>query len=117
MKTMKPSGRRRARTTRPPRRRLAGSVAVGALVAGALVAWDGLRNHAALVAAAAAPEPKGVHLTAGSILADGGIFMFLVVTGIVYAVATLLTRRRARSAASLYPQAASRRRSRAAVRW
>jgi hypothetical protein len=116
MKITKPSGRRRARTTRPPRRRLAGSLAVGALVAGALVAWDGLHNHAALVAAAAAPQPKGVHLTAGSILADGGIFMFLIVAGIVYAVATLLARRRARSAASLVP-AASRRRSRAAARW
>ena len=115
MKITKPSRRR------PPGhqkgRRLAGSLAAGAIIAGALVAWDGLHNHAALVAAAAAPEPKGVHLTAGSILADGGIFTFLVVAVLVFAIATLLARRKARSAATLYPPVAPRRRSRASVRW
>ena len=117
MKIKKPSGRRRARTA-SARRRLAVSVAVGAVVAGGLVAWDDLHNHAALVASAAAPEPKGVHETVGSILAFGGIFTALVVTLVVFAVATLVARRRkARAVASLYPPVAQRRRSRASARW
>ena len=99
-------------------RRLAGSLAVGALVAGALVAWDGLHNHAALVASAAAPEPKGVHVTVASILATGGIFTALAVAVLVFAVATMRARRRgARSAAPAYSPAAPRRRSRASARW
>src|SRR5438270_712835 len=57
-------GRRKAR-------RFAGSLAVGAVVAGGLVAWEDLHNHAALAAAAAGPQPKGVHETAGFILATG----------------------------------------------
>jgi hypothetical protein len=117
MKITKPSGRGRARTAGALRRRLARSLVAGTIVAGAIVAWDGLHNHAALVAAAAAPEPKGEHLTVASILASGGIVMALAVTGIVFAVATLLARRRPRSITALYPQAASRRRSRASVRW
>ena len=132
MKTTQPSGRRRlsrrkaqqpaaatrARTASVPQR-LAGSLAAGALVAGALVAWDDLHNHAALVAAAAAPEPKGVHETVGSILAGGGIATFLVVAVVVFVIATVKARRRkARSAAApLYPPAAPRRRSRAPARW
>ena len=130
MKITQPSGRRRlgrrkerqsaairAKTGSAPRR-LAGSLAIGALVAGALVAWDDLHNHAALVASAVAPAPKGVHLTVGSILATGGIFTFLVVAGIVFGVATVLARRRnARPAAASYPPAAPRRRSRASARW
>ena len=69
MKITQPSGRR----ARPAgtRLRLAGSLAAGAVVAGILVAWDDRHNHAALVAAAQAPEPKGVHETVGSILAPG----------------------------------------------
>ena len=59
-----------------------------------------------------------MHLTVGSILADGGIFTFLIVAGIVFAVATVLARRRkARAAAPLHPPAAPRRRSRAGARW
>ena len=83
-----------------------------------LVAWDDLHNHAALVAAAAAPQPKGVHETVGSILATGGIFTALVVAAVVFGVATVLTRRRnARPAAPLYPAVAPRRRRRASARW
>ena len=48
----------------------------------------------------------------------GGIFNFLVVAGVVFAVATVLARRRyARSAEPQYPAAAPRRRSRASARW
>ena len=97
MKITQPSRRRAGLSG--TRLRLAVSLAVGAVVAGGLVAWDDLHNHAALVAAAAAPEPKGVHETVGSILATGGIFTFLVVAVVVFAVATVLARRRnARSA-------------------
>jgi hypothetical protein len=118
MKITEPSGRR------PPghhrARRLAGSLAAGAVVAGILVAWEDLHNHAALVASAAAPAPKGVHKTVGSILATGGIVTFLVVAAVVFAVATVLARRRsARAVATVptYPPAAPRRRSRASARW
>ena len=111
MKITQPSRRRAGPSG--TRLRLAVSVAVGAVVAGGLVAWDDLHNHAALVAAAAGPEPKGVHETVGSILAFGGIFTALVVALVVFTIATLLARRRnARPAVSLYPPAAPRRRSR-----
>jgi hypothetical protein len=114
------------RITKPPAgrqpdrrkgRRLAGSLAAGAAVAGVLAAWEGLHNHAALAAAAAGPQPKGVHETVGSILATGGIFTFLVVAVVVFAAATMLARRKAWSAAPQYPPAAPRRRSRVSVRW
>lgn len=98
--------------------RLAGSLAVGAVVAGVLVAWEGLHNHAALAAAAVGPQPKGVHETVGSILATGGIFTFLVVAAVVFAAATVAAHRRnARSATPQYPPAVPRRRSRVYARW
>jgi hypothetical protein len=107
----RPPGHRRAR-------RLAGSLAAGAVVAGILVAWEDLHNHAALAASAAAPQPKGVHETVGSILATGGIFTFLVVAAVVFAVATVLARRRsARPAETPYPPVAPGRRSRASAWW
>ena len=116
MKIIKPVARRQSGRGKP--RRLAGSLAAGAAVAGVLVAWEDLHNHAALAAAAAGPQPKGVHETVGSILATGGIVTFLVVAGIVFAVATVLARRRnARPAEAPYPPAAPRRRSRASARW
>ncbi len=112
-----PPARRRARPGSASRR-LAGSLAAGAVVAGIVVAWDDLHSYAALVAAAAAPQPKGVHETVGSILATGGIFTALIVAALVFGVTTVLTRRRnARSATPLYPAAAERRRSRASARW
>jgi hypothetical protein len=115
MKITKPAGPRQSGHGK--RRRIAGSLAVGAVVAGILVAWEGLHNYAALAAAAAGPQPKGVHETVGSILATGGIFTFLVVAAVVFAVVTVLARRRqARSAAPQYPPAAPRR-SRASARW
>ena len=95
MKITPPSGRCRARTA-SALRRLAGALAAGALVAGLLVAWEDLHNHAVLAAAAAAPQPKGEHLTVGSILTR---------------------RRNARPAATPYPLAPPRRRSRASARW
>ena len=107
----RPPARREARPA-SAQRRLAGSLA-----AGIVVAWDDLHSHAALVAAAAAPQPKGVHETVGSILATGGIFAALIVAALVFVLATVLARRRnARSATPLYP-AAERRRSRASARW
>ena len=93
MKITKPVGHRQS--GRRKGRRLAGSLAAGAAVAGILVAWEGLHSHAALAAAAAGPQPKGVHNTVGSILATGGIFTFLVVAAVVFAVATVRARRRA----------------------
>ena len=116
MKITKPAGRRQA--GRGKARRFAGSLAAGAVVAGALVAWEDLHNRAALAAAAAGPQPKGVHETVGSILATGGIFTFLVVAAVVFTVATVLARRRsARPAETPYPPVAPRRRSRASARW
>jgi hypothetical protein len=121
MKITKPSAGRRP--GRRKGRRLAGSLAVGAAVAGFLVAWEDLHNHAALVAAAAGPQPKGVHETVGSILATGGIVTALVVAGVVFVIATVLARRRdARSRAGQaaeprYSPVVSRRRSRASARW
>jgi hypothetical protein len=116
MKITKPAGRRQS--GRGKSRRLAGSLGAGAVVAGVLVAWEDLHNHAALAAAAAGPQPKGVHETVGSILATGGIFAFLVVALVVFAVVTVLARRRhARSATPQYPLAAPRRRSRVSARW
>jgi hypothetical protein len=116
MKITKPAGRRQSGRGRP--RRLAGSLAVGAVVAGILVAWEDLHNHAALAAAASGPQPKGVHETAGSILATGGIFTFLVVAVVVFAAVTVLGRRRnAQAATPQYPPAAPRRRSRVSARW
>jgi hypothetical protein len=112
MKITEPSGRR------PPgrwKRRLGGSLAAGAVIAGILVAWEDLHNHAALVASAAAPAPKGVHLTVGSILATGGIFTFLVVAAVVFAVATVLARRRAARAGAGW-QAEPARRGRVSAR-
>ena len=115
MKITQPSRRRAGPSG--TRLRLAVSVAVGAAVAGILVAWDDGHNHAALVKAAQAPEPEGVHETAGSILAFGGIFTALVVALVVFTIATLLARRRnARPAVSLYPPAAPRRRGRTYAR-
>ena len=115
MKITEPSRRPPGRRTG---RRLAGSLAAGAAVAGLLVAWEDLHNHAALAAAAAGPQPKGVHETIGSILTTGGIVTALVVAAVVFAVATVLARRRyARSAEPRYPAAAPRRRSRASARW
>jgi hypothetical protein len=115
MKITEPSRRPPGRRTG---RRLAGSLAAGAAVAGLLVAGEDLHNHAALAAAAAGPQPKGVHETAGSILAAGGIVTALVVAAVVFAVATVRARRRyARSAGPRYPAAAPRRRSRAYARW
>jgi hypothetical protein len=107
---------------RPPGRRtgrrLAGSLAAGAVAAGILVAWEDLQNHAALAAAAAGPQPKGVHETVGSILATGGIFTALIVAVVVFAVATMVARRRsARPAEAAYPTVTPRRRSRASARW
>ena len=116
MKITKLAGRHQS--GRGKGRRLAGSLAAGALVAGVLVAWEDLHNHAALAAAAAGPQPKGVHETVGSILATGGIFTFLVVAAMVFAAATVLGRRRnARSATPQYSPAAPRRRSRVSARW
>ena len=116
MKITQPSRRRAGPSG--TRLRLAVSVAVGAVVAGGLVAWDDLHNHAALVAAAAGPEPKGVHETVGSILATGGIFTALVVAAVVFVIATVRAHRRnARTAETPYPPVAPRRRSRASARW
>jgi hypothetical protein len=116
MKITKPAGRRQA--GRGKARRFAGSLAAGAVVAGILVAWEDLHDHAALAAAAAGPQPKGVHETVGSILATGGIVTFLVVAAVVFAVATVLARRRnARSAEAPYTPAVPRRRSRVSARW
>ena len=116
MKITKPTGR--GQSGRGKARRFAGSLVAGAVVAGALVAWEDLHNHAALAAEAAGPQPKGVHETVGSILATGGIFTFLVVAAVVFAVATVRARRRsARPAEVPYPPAAPRRRSRASARW
>jgi len=116
MKITKPAGRRQSGRGKP--RRLAGSLAAGAVVAGVLVVWEDLHNHAALAAAAAGPQPKGVRETVGSILATGGIFTFLVVAAVVFAAVTVLARRReARSATPQYPVVAPRRRSRASARW
>src|SRR5439155_3132507 len=110
-KAQQPPTAPRARTATAPRR-LAGSLAAGAVVAGMLVAWEDLHNHAALAAAAAGPQPKGVHETVGSILATGGIVTFLVVAAAVFAIATLVARRRnARPAEASYPPAAPGRRS------
>src|SRR5262245_56248585 len=109
MKITKPPAERQP--GRRKGRRLAGSLAAGAAVTGILVAWEGLHNHAALAAAAAGPQPKGVHETVGSILATGGIVTFLVVSAVVFAAVTVLARRRqARSAAPQYPPAAPRHR-------
>ena len=116
MKITKPAGPRQS--GRGKARRLGGSLAAGAVVAGGLVAWEDLHNHAALAAAAAGSQPKGVHETVGSILATGGIFTFLVVAAVVFAVTAVLARRRhARSAAAQYLPAAPRRRSRVSARW
>ena len=116
MKITQPAGRRKP--GRGKARRLAVSLAAGAVAAGGLVAWVDLHNHAALAAAAAGPAPNGVHVTVGSILATGGIVTFLVVAAAVFAAATVLARRRsARPAALLYPPAAPGRRGRAPARW
>jgi hypothetical protein len=118
MKITEPSGRHQP--GRGKARRFAGSLAAGAVVAGGLVAWEGLHNHAALAAAAANPQPKGVRETVGSILATGGIFTALIVAAVVFAAATVLARRRsARAVATVptYPPAVPRRRSRASARW
>ena len=114
MKITEPSGRRQP--GRGKARRLADSLAAGAAVAGALVAWEDLHNHAALAAAATGPQPRGMHETVGSMLATGGIFTFLVVAAVVFAAATVLARRIARPAEAPSPPAAPRRRSRASAR-
>jgi hypothetical protein len=107
MKITKSAGPRQSGRRRP--RRLAGSLAAGAVVAGVLVAWEDLHNHTALAAAAAGPQPKGVHETVGSILATGGIVTFLAVAVVVFAAATVLGRLNARAVAPQYPPAVSRR--------
>jgi hypothetical protein len=116
MKITKPAGPRQS--GRGKARRLGGSLAAGAVVAGGLVAWEDLHNHAALAAAAAGSQPKGVHETVGSILATGGIVTFLVVAVVVFAAATVRARRRNARAAKL-PRVpvAPRRRSRVSARW
>ena len=81
--------------------RLARSAVFGATIAGAIVAWDGLHNHAALVAAAAGPN--GAHETVASILVSGGIFTFLVLTLVAFAVSSAWSRLRPQPQARTRP--------------
>ena len=57
MKITEPSGRRQP--GRGKARRLGGSLAAGAVVAGILVAWEGLHNHAALAVGGGRPAAEG----------------------------------------------------------
>jgi hypothetical protein len=81
--------------------RLGKCAVAGAAAATALVAWAGARRHAQLAAAAARPA-NGHRLSVAFILADGWVFTALAVTVVLFAVATLATRRR-RAPASARP--------------
>ena len=80
--------------------RLAGSLAIGAAVAAALVAFENTYRHAALAAVAAKPLPHGGHQSVASILASGFVGTAVVVTVVVFAISTVAAyRRRARQRA------------------
>lgn len=98
-------------------RRLPRSAAAGLAAAAALVLWVGTVQHAALVKSAAEPMRNGQKLTPGFILADGGVFTFLVFTVAVAAVTAALDRRRAARRASTGVMAISGRGRQAARTW
>lgn len=81
-------------------RRFLGSLAIGALAAAALVAFEDRYRHAALAASAARPLPHGGHQTVAAVLTAGGVFTAVIVTVIVFAVATVRARRRRASLVS-----------------
>ena len=94
------------RTARGPRRehsvkeRLAGSLVIGAVIAAALVAFEGRYRHAALAASAARPLPHGGHQSVASVLASGFVGAAVVVTVVVFVISTVAAyRRRARQRA------------------
>jgi hypothetical protein len=100
--------------TRGAKRRFLGSLAIGAAVAAALVAFEDKYRRAALAASAAKPLPDGGHQSVTAILTDGGIGTALIVAVIVFAVGTVLAHRKSR-AGSFGREWQDDRRSRAGV--
>jgi len=85
----------------PVRARLARSLAIGAVIAAALVAFEDTYRHAALAASAARPLPHGGHQSVASILASGFAGAAVVVTVVVFTISTVAAyRRRARQRAT-----------------
>ncbi len=74
-------------------RRLGKCAIAGVAAATALVVYVDSKHHAQLAAAAARPA-GGHHMTVGYLLADGFVFTAAIVTIAVFAVATLVARRR-----------------------
>jgi hypothetical protein len=81
--------------------RLLGSLLLGAIAAAIVVVYDDTANHAALVRAAAQPQPHGGHQSVTSILAAGFVSVTLFVALVVFVAGTVLAgRRKARAAAA-----------------
>jgi len=74
--------------------RLGSCAAFAAVAAAALDIYVDTKRHAQLVAEVARPA-SGHHVTAGYLLADGFAGVFLIVTVVTFAIATLVARRRA----------------------
>ena len=81
--------------------RFLGSLVLGAIAAAIVVGYDDTANHAALVRAAAQPQPHGGHQSVVSMLAAGFVGVTLFVAVVVFVVGTVLAgRRKARTAAA-----------------
>jgi heme/copper-type cytochrome/quinol oxidase subunit 2 len=95
--------------------RLLGSLVIGAIAAGIVVAWDDSAHHAALVASAAKSHGSQ---TVAAILTSGFIAVALAVSIVVFTLATVRARRRsARAAEREWQPGPARRRSRAGTGW
>ena len=81
--------------------RFLGSLVLGAIAAAIIVIWDDTANHAALVRAAAQPQPHGGHQSIASMLAAGFVGVTLMVALVVFVVGTVVAgRRKARQPAA-----------------
>ena len=74
--------------------RFLGSLVLGAIAATIVVGYDDTANHAALVRAAAQPQPHGGHQTVVSMLAAGFVGVTLMVALVVFVAGTVVARRR-----------------------
>jgi heme/copper-type cytochrome/quinol oxidase subunit 2 len=80
----------------PLTRRLTASLTCGALTGAAMVLYEDTRQHAALAAAAARPDASGQHQSVTFILASGFTAVAVMVTVIIFVIATISARTRAR---------------------
>ena len=81
--------------------RFLGSLVLGAIAAAIVVGYDDTAYHAALVRAAAQPQPHGGHQSVVSMLAAGFVGVTLFVAVIVFVFATVFAGRPRRRQAAM----------------